>query len=446
MQQLRRLSPQTEAIILTGNSDPQAGALAYEAGAYRYLIKPLIVRELILVIRSFVHLRVMTHVAEDAQRAMSTRAVADIVVNDALKLGFERARLWILQPNSDELSGISQAGNQGLEQFVGISMRLDESPYTRELLQHPEPLFFHAQALGPTYLHRRFAPAYKQPCGDWVLIPLWSGKGCQGMLSLDNADVESKISQDQRTILSLFGRQVAAALERARLHAEDTRKTSELAVLNQIGTYVADRATRIGLKRLLREVRNELSPLIDTRNFMVVLRRAGDGRLEVCIEFENNQLRSSRLLPPRRGLTQHVMQLNQPLLLQGGSAEYRKQHQIVPNGLLSRCWLGVPLAIDNRVIGAIVVQDYQKDDRFSDQDLRLLQLVARQIAAPIQILRQKEQERENGRRLAGLHYASEAILKLAQENEEWLWHVVLTLGHRPPQTHRRRIELGARSA
>ncbi len=427
MQQLRRMSPQTEAIILTGYSDAEAGALAYEAGAYRYLTKPPKIRELVLVIRSFVHLRVMTQVAEAAQRAMSTQAVAEIVVHGALRLGFERARLWELHEASGELVGISQAGNQGLEPFNTITMKLGESPYTYELLQHHEPLFFTGHERGETYLHHLYAPAYKQARGDWVLIPLWSEQGCQGVLSLDNADIERRIHQDQRTILSLFGRQVAAALERARLQATDARKTRELEVLNQIGKEVADRATRIGTKRLLREVRKLLAPLIYTHNFRVVLRRPEDRQLEVCLEYENNQQRPTRMLSARRGLTQHVMQINKPLLLAGGTTEYRAAHNLVASGLPSRCWLGVPLAIDNRVIGAIVVQDYHHEGRFTTQDQRLLELVAQQIAAPIEMLRQKEQEHANGRRLARLHLANETILKLAQENDKWLWHAVLTL-------------------
>lgn len=426
MRDFRRLSPQTEAIILTGNNDPVAGMLAYEAGAYRYLIKPIILRELVLVIRSFVYLRVMTQVVEAAQRAMSEREVADIVVNGALELGFERARLWILQDDSNLLVGISQAGEQAIEPFEHIRMEVDESPYTQDLLTQNEPQFFHGEDRGETYLHGHFAPAYKGPRGDWVVIPLWSDKRCQGILILDNADIERPIQQDQRTILRLFGRQVAAALERARLQAEDARKTRELQVLNEIGKYVANRATRVGMKRLLREVRNQLARVIDTRNFLVALRRHDDRQVEVCLEYENNQLRPQRDLP-RRGLTPHLMDKNESLLLPTGSHDYRASHQIPLVGPPSRCWLGVPLAIDNRVIGAIVVQDYQQNGRFSPQDQRLLELVARQIAAPIEILQQKEQERDNGRRLAVLHNASESMLKLAQEHEQWLWHLVLTL-------------------
>ena len=46
-------------------------------------------------------------------------------------------------------------------------------------------------------------------------------------------------------------------------------------------------------------------------------------------------------------------------------------------------WLGVPLIIDNRPIGAVVVQTYEPGQYFSDQDIELLEYVARHIASAL---------------------------------------------------------------
>ena len=46
-------------------------------------------------------------------------------------------------------------------------------------------------------------------------------------------------------------------------------------------------------------------------------------------------------------------------------------------------WLGVPLIIDGKTIGAVVVQTYEPDQWFSDQDIELLEYVAQHIASAL---------------------------------------------------------------
>jgi len=53
-------------------------------------------------------------------------------------------------------------------------------------------------------------------------------------------------------------------------------------------------------------------------------------------------------------------------------------------GAYSECWLGVPLTIENKVIGAIVVQSYDNKKAFNKNDVNLLEFVADQISTTIQ--------------------------------------------------------------
>ena len=46
-------------------------------------------------------------------------------------------------------------------------------------------------------------------------------------------------------------------------------------------------------------------------------------------------------------------------------------------------WVGVPLIIDGRPIGAVVVQTYEPEQNFSDQDIELLEFVAQHIASAL---------------------------------------------------------------
>ncbi len=52
-------------------------------------------------------------------------------------------------------------------------------------------------------------------------------------------------------------------------------------------------------------------------------------------------------------------------------------------GKPAKSWLGVPLMLGGQVLGAIIVQDTQKEERFSEKDLILLETIAPQIAISI---------------------------------------------------------------
>ncbi|MBA4321770.1 MAG: hypothetical protein C0408_03025, partial [Odoribacter sp.] len=53
-------------------------------------------------------------------------------------------------------------------------------------------------------------------------------------------------------------------------------------------------------------------------------------------------------------------------------------------GTPCKVWMGVPLKIENDTIGVIVLQDYNSEDKFSLEDLNVLDFIANQIAVAIQ--------------------------------------------------------------
>ena len=79
-------------------------------------------------------------------------------------------------------------------------------------------------------------------------------------------------------------------------------------------------------------------------------------------------------------LTMHLLRTGDAL--RGPSAELRIQHGIPfgeSSGPDSADWLGVPMRRGSHVVGAVVVQNYEKRDVYSDEDRALLAYVAQHI-------------------------------------------------------------------
>jgi GAF domain-containing protein len=75
----------------------------------------------------------------------------------------------------------------------------------------------------------------------------------------------------------------------------------------------------------------------------------------------------------------------------------------------AQSWLGVPMIIAGEVVGAIVVQDIEKEYRFDDDDLRLLTTLAGQVAPIIRNTRLLADAQETSERDRQLYEITDNI-------------------------------------
>jgi len=89
-------------------------------------------------------------------------------------------------------------------------------------------------------------------------------------------------------------------------------------------------------------------------------------------------------IPLGTGVTSWVIRNNRPLL--AGPADFLRMAEsgeIKLRGSTASSWLGVPLAVDGRAIGALVVQSYRTEGLFDEIDLRTLSAIAAQIGGAL---------------------------------------------------------------
>ncbi|MCP4357690.1 MAG: GAF domain-containing protein, partial [Chloroflexi bacterium] len=208
----------------------------------------------------------------------------------------------------------------------------------------------------------------------------------------------------------------------------EARQQQELSVLNELGRIINNRAALDDLEGLLLEVRDQIGRLINVSNFQVVLVDEDTNCLEVCLQFQDGRrCKDHHRHDIETGLIGHLISGNRRLFLPCGTRDYRLEYQIPLLGTAARSWMGVSLVMEGHAIGAIVMENDSRREAYNREDFRLLCVVADQITGVIQSARLKEKESVARRQLSILHQASETIMKLAEENEDWLWHATLTV-------------------
>ena len=139
----------------------------------------------------------------------------------------------------------------------------------------------------------------------------------------------------------------------------------------------------VNLKDFFYYIKNELGKLINTNNFFIALYNEKSDMIST--PYMVDELDEGTDFPKGETLTGHVIDTKTALLTSEKYVSYTADgKKVIGLGPESKCWLGVPLLIEDKAIGAIVVQSYTDENAYSKNDVAILELVASNIAQLIQ--------------------------------------------------------------
>jgi diguanylate cyclase (GGDEF)-like protein/PAS domain S-box-containing protein len=144
----------------------------------------------------------------------------------------------------------------------------------------------------------------------------------------------------------------------------------------------------ISLKQLYKTIHKELGTIIDTTNFYIALVDEKEDK----IYFPYYQDEKDDNFPiinfsTSNTLTTYVIKTGKPLLNDNNQYEEMINQGILsPNGSTTpqSIWLGAPLKIEDKVIGAMVIQSYTNPNLYSERDIKLMEFVSSQVATAIE--------------------------------------------------------------
>jgi PAS domain S-box-containing protein len=146
----------------------------------------------------------------------------------------------------------------------------------------------------------------------------------------------------------------------------------------------------LNLEVLFNFIKSELGRLINTDNFFIALYNAKTDMIST--PYMVDELDDNDDFPKGETLTGHVIDIKKSVLLDDNKiAEMRRLNLIKGLGPAAKCWLGVPLLIKDKAIGAIVVQSYKDNNAYIVSDVELLELIATNISHVIQNINDFEQ-------------------------------------------------------
>ena len=144
----------------------------------------------------------------------------------------------------------------------------------------------------------------------------------------------------------------------------------------------------ISLNQLYKTIHKELGTIIDTTNFYIALVDEKEDEVYFPYHVDEKDDNFSILnFSASNTLTTYVIKTGKPLLSNNNQyKEMINQEILYPEGSTTpqSIWLGIPLKIEDRVIGAMAVQSYTNPKLYTEGDIKFLEFVSSQVATAIE--------------------------------------------------------------
>jgi PAS domain S-box-containing protein/putative nucleotidyltransferase with HDIG domain len=198
---------------------------------------------------------------------------------------------------------------------------------------------------------------------------------------------------------------------------QDIHDRKQAEILQNAVYRIAQAAdTSATLDDLFFSVHETVATVMPAGNFYIALYDAAEDLISFPY-FVDEEDTPPQPVKPGKGLTEYVIRTGRPLLCdEATDKELRGRGEVEVIGAPSAIWLGVPLIVDGKTTGAMVVQHYTSPTAYGPRELRMLEYVSSQVARSIARKRSEEALRRSEQRLS-LHIQKTPLAVIEWDTE-----------------------------
>jgi GAF domain-containing protein/HAMP domain-containing protein len=173
---------------------------------------------------------------------------------------------------------------------------------------------------------------------------------------------------------------VSITLEKAdavHLTEKHLREVESLATINELVASAAD------IQSFFRSLLEKIHQIIGKYNMMVALYDEKNNTISIPFNYENGKVSSIDSFPLGEGLTSILLRTHQPLMIVEDIESTAAALGAKLSGTPAKSWMGAPMMVQNKPIGALIIQDLDREHAFKEADLRLFTSITSQVAGVI---------------------------------------------------------------
>ncbi len=427
LKEIKHYSRQIECILLTGHATQKSAIEAVNLGAYGYIQKPYDVDQLLLQIRRAIEVRetaealrayaqrlkTLREIDQAILEARSPEAIAQAALQHIRRLvSCQRVSLTTFDFEAHQATILAVNVDGKSELTANIPpLSLDAFSITNGLKQGKVRLVDNISELDVLTLTDKILQ--KENLQTYVNVPLMSQGELIGNLNLGLTTNEVFASEYIEIAQEVAG-QLAVAIQQARLNEQVEHHAAELEqrVAELQLAQTAEREQRelaetlrevtavlnstLNLEQVLRIILEQLARVVNYDGASVMLVSDDKKTLEIVAHRRPNGRQMLPIGPLPIDTVPHVQELFErrgaTVIISDAAADPRWLH--IPGTEYIRCWLGVPLIVQDRVIG-ILNLNKEQPGFYTSFDAELAKALTDQAAIAVenaQLFEQAQQE------------------------------------------------------
>ena len=249
--------------------------------------------------------------------------------------------------------------------------------------------------------------------GEWprsaLFVPLATGGKPPGVISLQNVDREHAFSESDKQLLTALAGSLSVALENARLVHETRQRNAELALINSVQEALAG---ELEMQAIYDVVGDKIQEIFDAQvvDIGIFDFAAGLTRYPYTIE-RGVRFPDEPVLITRSPTTRQLLETKAPVLVNDVPAAERERGEALPvsQGEPALSVLVAPLISGDEVRGRISLQNLDRTNAFSLNDVRLLTTLAGGLSVALENARLVHETRQRNAELAVINGVQESI-------------------------------------
>ena len=226
-------------------------------------------------------------------------------------------------------------------------------------------------------------------CKSGAFLPIFTQGQLSAMLLIGEQPGQPLTSQTVRPYTNIISL-LTATLEKIKALADSQTRLTELEAFSSFN-QTALSATDVNV--FYATLQTQVQRVIGNYSFVVALYDAKSNSISIPYLFEDGNIQNIEPFPLGEGLTSVLIRTRRPLLLVEDTEKQALALGAKIHGKPAKSWLGVPLIINEEPIGALIIQDLEREHCFNERDLHFLNELGKQMAGVIQNIRLLDQSR-----------------------------------------------------
>lgn len=228
-----------------------------------------------------------------------------------------------------------------------------------------------------------------------IAVPLRKGKQEIGALEILAQDRQQNWSEEDRLLVQEVAIQLGLALENAELYAtvqqelsdriraeqEILRRNRDLAALNEIGQQISRLTDQSAIFATLEQA---LQSLVENPNLTIAMLDKEKQQLSFPVNTVGGQNQTLAARPLGDDLHAYVIQQRKSLRINHAVRLELSRAGISALDPLPASLLAVPMITADRALGVILLQNFERENAFSDAQVDLISTIASQVAIALE--------------------------------------------------------------